>query len=662
MEAFIARQPDKVAFYSKTHDKAWQMYTSAVRRELSQLKKTDRAYRKIYAELNKKDEFSLLFQAKKGIFEAIVRNSDALPYVHLHEQTYNTLVDLTQEGLQTIEQLFDSSPVEYDAERGSNGKRPVKEQPRKQVMKKNRQTELINNSPAIIDGHHNVELFKDCASEDEQTDVTFEDVESTVAVAKSSRKAVIESTNISIDRPLTESQDHLVPPVRKPHVSSSVPDPETCEQTENDLPECLYEIAWDLKGDKPSWFGVAMPAYLTVFGQHDTSNPLYWRIIDLSFAGTVKVFSVADVNVLKKTLSSSLKTFERLDSDVDAVLCALSLVSPTQLVNVCKGIQMGGPLGGLQTLHQFLVDRDDRQPEHDESKAYFASSPEVGSDSNEINVSGTLKNIIESVDLQAQKFGRLSGDILYAMNLFRSLYEMIIHGVPTRFNTERDLDVWFFFDMLKVFSSAAAIHYGEPVSKASRDRRQIASESLGGYHLDALITSKHNTSEQGFGHEFSGVERVGSNLNPGNKLQTDSLKLSKTLRDMHVKLRKDIETACGGYMSKEAADAMQIIRMCGFRTTGYTVQSSALVYAGGGFFIRKVISDFAVPTHERDIRMNVVIIKEMLKMKNILTSTVQNFERIKHRCMNTKAFGSVRHDYKKEAATPDKRGKKGDAK
>ncbi|KAJ3216457.1 hypothetical protein HDU81_001092, partial [Chytriomyces hyalinus] len=69
-------------------------------------------------------------------------------------------------------------------------------------------------------------------------------------------------------------------------------------------------------------------------------------------------------------------------------------VSPTQLVNMCKGIQMGGPLGGLQTLYQFLVDSDDRQPEHDKSKAYFASSPEPGSDNNEINVSGSDNNEI----------------------------------------------------------------------------------------------------------------------------------------------------------------------------------------------------------------------------------------------------------------------------
>ncbi|KAJ3383585.1 hypothetical protein HDU80_001211, partial [Chytriomyces hyalinus] len=406
---------------------------------------------------------------------------------------------------------------------------------------------------------------------------------------------------------------HQAPPVQKLRVFSSVSDPEAGEQAENVIPECLYDIEWDLKGDKPYWFGAAVPAYLSVFGQNETSNPLYWRIIDLSFAGTVKVFSVAEINVLNKTFSSSLKKFDILGSDIDAVLSVLSQVSPMQIVNVCKAVQMGGPLGGLQTLHQFLEDIDDGQSEDDESHAFFTSSPDAG---NEINISETLRRIIDSVDLQAQRFGRLTADILYAMNIFKSI--------------------------------------GEPVCKATRDCRQIASETSGGYHLDGMITSKHNTSEQGFGHEFSDVERVGANLNPGNKLQTDSLKLSKTLRD--------IETTCGGYMPTEAADAMQIIRMCGIRATGFTDQSSVLVYAGGGFFIRKVVSDFAVPTHERDLGMTVTVIREMLKMKNLLTSTVQNFERIKCRCVSTEASGSVRHNDKKEITTPDKQVKKGEVK
>ncbi|KAJ3385676.1 hypothetical protein HDU80_000618 [Chytriomyces hyalinus] len=225
------------------------------------------------------------------------------------------------------------------------------------------------------------------------------------------------------------------------------------------------------------------------------------------------------------------------------------------MVSMCKHIQMGGPLAGLQALHQLLGENGNREFDHDEAKAFFKSA-EIAGSNDAIKILDTLQSIIVSVDISKEKFGRMTEDIVYSMNLYKLVYEMIAEGVPTRFNTERDIDVWFLFAMFKCFSHKTAIHYGEPVCKATRERRQIALVTAEGYHLDYMFTSKHNTSQQGFGHEFSAVEQVGSKQNPGNKLQMDSLKLSKTLRDMHVKLRRDIEAACGGFMSKEAANSM----------------------------------------------------------------------------------------------------------
>ncbi|KAJ3387426.1 hypothetical protein HDU80_000164 [Chytriomyces hyalinus] len=46
----------------------------------------------------------------------------------------------------------------------------------------------------------------------------------------------------------------------------------------------------------------------------------------------------------------------------------------------------------------------------------------------------------------------------------------------------------------------------------------------------------------------------------------------------------------------------------------------------------------------------------------ILSSTNKNFESIKRRSMASNVIGSICHNYKKEAATPDKRGKKSDVK
>ncbi|KAJ3114897.1 hypothetical protein HK100_001524 [Physocladia obscura] len=122
MEEFFSRQEttDKAALYAKTSQEAWYLYFSELASE------------------KKRNQFERLFETKKGIFEALVRNSDASEYLSLHKQTYTTLADLAQGGAQTIGSNIEAEWDIFDVELGLNVKRPVTEQNNERFSKKNR--------------------------------------------------------------------------------------------------------------------------------------------------------------------------------------------------------------------------------------------------------------------------------------------------------------------------------------------------------------------------------------------------------------------------------------------------------------------------------------------------------------------------------------------
>ncbi|KAJ3207386.1 hypothetical protein HDU82_003791 [Entophlyctis luteolus] len=79
---------------------------------------------------------------------------------------------------------------------------------------------------------------------------------------------------------------------------------------------------------------------------------------------------------------------------------------------------------------------------------------------------------------------------------------------------------------------------------------------------------------------------------------------------------------------------MKVMRMGGF-TTGFTVQTSGLIFVFGGFVVRKVVNDIAVPAHERDNGKTILIRQETgikVATSNLVTTlhhtTPLNFTRL----------------------------------
>ncbi|CAI2189210.1 903_t:CDS:2 [Funneliformis geosporum] len=125
---------------------------------------------------------------------------------------------------------------------------------------------------------------------------------------------------------------------------------------------------------------------------------------------------------------------------------------------------------------------------------------------------------------------------------------MIAKGIPQRQNSERDIEMFIKRHIFSCFDTILDSHFGEVVSRASRNRRTEAidaSSNTEGYHLDWMFTKHDLGKELYWGREFSLCERTGSKCEDMSKILKNTLKLQKALRDMHRNLIESISNESG---------------------------------------------------------------------------------------------------------------------
>ncbi|KAJ3230426.1 hypothetical protein HDU78_008317 [Chytriomyces hyalinus] len=150
---------------------------------------------------------------------------------------------------------------------------------------------------------------------------------------------------------------------------------------------------------------------------------------------------------------------------------------------------------------------------------------------------------------------------------------------------------------------------GEPVSQSSRFRRQNSAPSssrIEGYHVDYLFTSLKATS--GYGEEFAISENSGSST--GEKNKTDFFKLGKTMRDTHDALPE---------LDEKFASSLK-----NSRTDGPPPNW------------RDTICEVAVPVNMNHLRDTGAVAREMLRMKEIIGTTISNHDQLRIKLMEVK--------------------------
>ncbi|KAJ3203648.1 hypothetical protein HDU82_006391, partial [Entophlyctis luteolus] len=373
-----------------------------------------------------------------------------------------------------------------------------------------------------------------------------------------SKKKRIEREQDRLDEDIEE---HGKIDVEKDYILSS----KQFEEEEEDI----RAIFWP-SGDSPKWFNAAKTRYLRIRELRESNElasleAIYWRIIDLTEYDKLKSYlKPGDIKDVREIFTKAISGFSSrvAASDAETVLMAFDEISAIEAIQVCEIVVTNGPIGGLRELASLLRAIPKVQDEYDDELDAVLGSHTF--DSNRPRILGEINRIITHHELNKI----LDEDVKYVFNLFKKSYEMIEKGIPSRANTERDLDANFYWDMFRCLDSVAS--------------------SLKAQH--------------GFGDEFAVAENVGSSFDPGNKLNTDLFKLGKLMRDLYLGLTRSLMK--NSQTSSKFVKAMDLLRIGGFRTSGFSVSTYALIHAGGGFYLRDIIDEVLVPIEMKNLKDN----------------------------------------------------------
>ena len=122
----------------------------------------------------------------------------------------------------------------------------------------------------------------------------------------------------------------------------------------------------------------------------------------------------------------------------------------------------------------------------------------------------------------------------------------------------------------------------------------------------------HDLSNASWGQEFSMCECAGSELMKALRIPSLTLRVQKTIWDMHKALVKDISTAGAGAVSKPVLNAFPRLLMPAFVSSYFFFRIILIGYIGAGFYASVQLSEFNIPTMDEELGNIVNIAREML--------------------------------------------------
>ncbi|KAJ3230427.1 hypothetical protein HDU78_008318 [Chytriomyces hyalinus] len=230
------------------------------------------------------------------------------------------------------------------------------------------------------------------------------------------------------------------------------------DQSEEEI-EDDDELIWP-SDDPPKFFKAAKKKLLELRKLRKTDESvaytaLYWKIIDLNQLEELKSFlKPRDIKFVRDIFSKSLENFStpKCVSNAENVIRALEKLQTQELEEVCRVMILNGPVGGLRKLAAYIQRGATTNPvkKYDEISLYLEKS--------ECGQSTDLETLLTSLVSVYDKEGTFDDDVKYVLNLFKKGYEMIAQGIPSRQNTERDLDANYFWTMFSCLEGIAAMH------------------------------------------------------------------------------------------------------------------------------------------------------------------------------------------------------------
>ncbi|CAB4468629.1 unnamed protein product [Rhizophagus irregularis] len=367
-------------------------------------------------------------------------------------------------------------------------------------------------------------------------------------------------------------------------------------------------MGWEFDEPEPAWLKKVINRQKFLISQMDPSaryesslSPIWWRIIDASdLKSTSDFLTEADMSDLVAVFASALNVghptedWTILEPSVERCLQALAKLDNNHLNKVGKIVPLEGFHGAILEIQKMV-------------KNVETSSLSVSLFGDE----DTNDKVKPTSSVEEEDY--LNPDVQFILDLIRFTCEMLMKGIPQRKNSERDIDVFIKRHLFSCFDNILDSHFGEMVSRASRDRRagaMDAPETAEGYHLDWMFTKHDLAKDLPYGREFSLCERTGSRIENERKILSNTLKAQKTLRDMHRTLVEAI--------------------------------SVEVVYIGDGFYSSVILADFDIPSTYSELGSIIKVSRIMLQVKKLLNLTVCRFKLMKERAFKEKfASGKV---------------------
>ncbi|RUS27434.1 hypothetical protein BC938DRAFT_483254 [Jimgerdemannia flammicorona] len=291
-------------------------------------------------------------------------------------------------------------------------------------------------------------------------------------------------------------------------LDSKQPPPEACdsEPRETELPSAMEKkrnrgdeeseveremstnsgiTEWEFNHSPPAWLTNVIEEHKAMVSSSENSvNPLWWRIIDLSFSGVNPTISSSDQEAAHALVRAVLRVGQQdewtvLQAPAERCLKSLAKLTTKQLKKVAKLVRPMGTSGAILQIQQMLKTGG----EEEMNLFVVKDNPDLQDDEQ------------DNETFLINKDDYLDDDVAYILDLLRYIYEMITLGIPSRENSERDIDIFVNSHIFSCFNGILDNHFGEIVSRASRERRKGARHDL--------------AKDLTWGREFSLCERAG---------------------------------------------------------------------------------------------------------------------------------------------------------
>ncbi|RUS22864.1 hypothetical protein BC937DRAFT_86157 [Endogone sp. FLAS-F59071] len=259
-------------------------------------------------------------------------------------------------------------------------------------------------------------------------------------------------------------------------------------------------LKWEFDLPMPSWLTKAAKLRSNTPQSEAATKALCWRIIDVSDSAIVSKFSSSEFEELNAVFASALNNGNPkedlmvVETLPESYLQMLGKLDSNQLKSIGNLVKIEGIRGALREAQKLVgTIKKDQILFEDE----VSTSPSPADMKEEDCTHDDVGYIFELLRYTYVCHFTVHCTLMDTRNFDLKFYtpnrcEWISESVASRHNSERDIDMFVKSHIFSCLKGVADQHFGEMVSRASRNRKASAldsPDSVEGYHVDWMFAN-----------------------------------------------------------------------------------------------------------------------------------------------------------------------------